>query len=105
SEEQKERYLPSMARFEKIGAFGLTEPDVGSGASGGLTTTARRDGDSWILNGQKKWIGNATFGDLTVVWAKDVADGQVKGFVGQNNSPGFTADKQMHKIALRIVQN
>ncbi len=57
------------------------------------------------LNGQKKWIGNATFGDLTVIWAKDVADGQVKGFVVENSSPGFTADKQEHKIALRIVQN
>jgi glutaryl-CoA dehydrogenase len=74
SEEQKQHYLPAMARFDKIGAFGLTEPDVGSGASGGLKTTARRDGDMWILNGQKKWIGIATFGDLTVIWAKDVAD-------------------------------
>jgi glutaryl-CoA dehydrogenase len=105
SDEQRERFLPAMALYDKIGSFGLTEPDVGSGASGGLQTTARRDGDSWILNGQKKWIGNATFGDLTVIWAKDVADGQVKGFVVENNSPGFTADKQMHKIALRIVQN
>ena len=58
-----------MARYEKIGAFGLTEPEVGSGASRDLTTTARRDGDSWVLTGQKKWIGNATFGDLTVIWA------------------------------------
>jgi glutaryl-CoA dehydrogenase len=105
SDEQRERFLPAMARYDKIGSFGLTEPDVGSGASGGLQTTARRDGDGWILNGQKKWIGNATFGDLTVIWAKDVADGQVKGFVVENKSPGFTADKQMHKIALRIVQN
>ncbi|QSE80848.1 acyl-CoA dehydrogenase family protein [Rhodococcus koreensis] len=105
SDEQRERFLPSMARYEKIGSFGLTEPDVGSGASGGLTTTAERDGDTWTLNGQKKWIGNATFGDLTVIWAKDVADGQVKGFVVENSSPGFTADKQEHKIALRIVQN
>jgi glutaryl-CoA dehydrogenase len=105
SEEQKQRYLPAMARFEKIGAFGLTEPDVGSGASGGLKTTARRDGDSWILNGQKKWIGNATFGDLTVVWAKDVADGQVKGFVVANDTPGFSTTKLEDKTALRIVQN
>lgn len=105
SDEQRERFLPAMARYDKIGSFGLTEPEVGSGASGGLQTTARRDGDTWILNGQKKWIGNSTFGDLTVIWAKDVADGQVKGFVVQNSSPGFTADKQMHKIALRIVQN
>ena len=105
SEEQKQRYLPAMARVEKIGAFGLTEPDVGSGASRGLQTTARRDGDTWILNGHKKWIGNATFGDLTVIWAKDVDDGQVKGFVVANDSPGFSATKLEDKIALRIVQN
>jgi glutaryl-CoA dehydrogenase len=105
SEEQKQRYLPAMARLEKIGAFGLTEPDVGSGASRGLLTTARRDGDTWILNGHKKWIGNATFGDLTVIWAKDVDDGQVKGFVVANDSPGFSATKLEDKIALRIVQN
>ena len=105
SEEQKQRYLPEMARFDKIGAFGLTEPDVGSGASGGLKTTARRDGDTWILNGQKKWIGNATFGDLTVIWAKDVADGQVKGFIVANDTPGFSTTKLEDKIALRIVQN
>ena len=105
SEEQKQHYLPEMARFDKIGAFGLTEPDVGSGASGGLTTTARKDGDSWILNGQKKWIGNATFGDLTVIWAKDVADGQVKGFIVANDTPGFSTTKLEDKIALRIVQN
>ncbi|HKI40639.1 MAG: acyl-CoA dehydrogenase family protein [Mycobacterium sp.] len=105
SDGQRERFLPAMARYDKIGSFGLTEPEVGSGASGGLQTTARRDGDSWILNGQKKWIGNSTFGDLTVIWAKDVADGRVKGFVVENSSPGFTVEKQMHKIALRIVQN
>ena len=105
SDEQRECFLPAMARYDKIGSFGLTEPEVGSGASGGLQTTARREGDTWILNGQKKWIGNSTFGDLTVVWAKDVADGQVKGFVVENSSPGFTVEKQMHKIALRIVQN
>ncbi len=105
SDEQRERYLPAMARFEKIGSFGLTEPDVGSGASRGLKTTAERVGDDWILNGQKKWIGNATFGDLTVIWARDVADGEVKGFVVENSTPGFTVEKQQHKFALRIVQN
>ncbi|MDT5201549.1 MAG: glutaryl-CoA dehydrogenase, partial [Mycobacterium sp.] len=105
NDEQKQRYLPDMARFDKIGAFGLTEPDVGSGASGGLKTTARQDGGSWILNGQKKWIGNATFGDLTVIWARDVADNQVKGFVVANDSPGFSTTKLEDKIALRIVQN
>src|SRR6201991_4698976 len=105
NDEQKQRYLPDLARLDKIGAFGLTEPDVGSGASGGLTTTARRDGDTWVLNGQKKWIGNATFGDLTVIWAKDVADEQVKGFIVANDSPGFSTTKLEDKIALRIVQN
>jgi glutaryl-CoA dehydrogenase len=105
SDEQRTRFLPAMARYEKIGSFGLTEPKVGSGTANGLQTTACRQGDTWILNGQKKWIGNSTFGDLTVIWAKDVADGQVKGFVVQNSSPGFTVEKQMHKIALRIVQN
>ncbi len=105
NDEQKQRYLPAMARLEKIGAFGLTEPDVGSGASRGLMTTARRDGDSWILNGQKKWIGNATFGDLTVIWARDVEDDRVKGFVVANDSPGFSTTKLEDKIALRIVQN
>jgi glutaryl-CoA dehydrogenase len=105
NDEQRQRFLPAMARYQKIGAFGLTEPDVGSGASGGLTTTARRDGDTWILNGQKKWIGNATFSDHTVIWARDVADNQVKGFVVDNKSAGFTAEKIERKIALRIVQN
>jgi glutaryl-CoA dehydrogenase len=105
SDEQRERFLPAMVSYDKIGSFGLTEPDVGSGASAGLQTTARREGDTWTLNGQKKWIGNSTFGDLTVIWAKDVADGQVKAFVMENSTPGFTVEKQMHKIALRIVQN
>ena len=105
SDEQKEQWLPSMARLEKIGAFGLTEPDVGSGASGGLTTTARRDGDTWVLNGQKKWIGNATFSDVTVIWARDLADNQVKGFLVEKGTPGFRPEKMKDKIALRVVQN
>ncbi len=74
SDEQKQRWLPAMARMEKIGAFALTEPDVSSGAAGGLTTTASRDGDEWVLNGQKKWIGNATFADHVIVWARDTGD-------------------------------
>jgi glutaryl-CoA dehydrogenase len=105
SEEQKQKWLPPMARLEKIGSFGLTEPLVGSGTSGGLLTTARRDGDSWVLNGQKKWIGNSTFGDLTIIWARDVADSQVKGFIVENKTPGFTVDKIQNKMALRVVQN
>ena len=105
SDEQKQRWLPAMARMEKIGAFALTEPDVGSGVAGGLTTTAQRDGDVWVLNGQKKWIGNATFADLVIVWARDVADSQVKGFVVEKGAEGFTPTKMRHKIALRVVQN
>jgi len=105
SEAQKEKWLPPMARMDKIGSFGLTEPEVGSGAAGGLTTTARRDGDTWILNGQKKWIGNATWGDVTIVWARDVDDNQVKGFIVENATPGFHVDKILHKMALRVVQN
>jgi glutaryl-CoA dehydrogenase len=105
SEEQKQRWLPAMARWDAIGAFGLTEPDTGSGASGGLTTTARREGDTWVLNGQKKWIGNATFADLTVIWARDTGDNQVKGFVVEKDAPGFRCEKIENKIALRVVQN
>jgi glutaryl-CoA dehydrogenase len=105
SEEQKQRWLPAMARMEKLGAFGLTEPEVGSGVSRGLGTTARRDGDDWVLDGRKKWIGNASFADLTVIWAKDVGDGQVKGFVVEAGTPGFTTENLEDKIALRVVQN
>src|ERR1700731_2433855 len=106
SEEQKQKWLPPMARLEKIGCFGLTEPLVGSGASGGLTTTAKRDGDSWILNGEKRWIGNAPWCDVSVIWARDLADNQVKGFIVENKTtPGFSVEKIEHKIALKVVQN
>jgi len=105
SPEQKERWLPEMARLEKIGAFGLTEPEVGSGAAGGLTTTARRDGDEWVLDGQKKWIGNATFADYIIIWARDLSDSQVKGFVVEKGTPGLSTAKIKDKIALRVVQN
>src|SRR5207245_7161159 len=90
---------------ERSGAFGLTQPDAGSGTAGGLTTTARREGDTWVLNGQKKWIGNATFSDVTVIWARDVADNQVKGFLVEKGTPGFRPVKMKDKIALRVVQN
>jgi glutaryl-CoA dehydrogenase len=105
SEEQKQRWLPPMARMELLGAFGLTEPEVGSGASRGLATTARRDGQIWVLDGHKKWIGNASFADLTVIWARDIEDGQVKGFVVEAGSPGFSTENLEDKIALRVVQN
>src|SRR5258705_1697197 len=106
SEEQKQKWLPPMARFEKIGCFGLTEPLVGSGASGGLTTTAKREGDTWVINGQKKWIGNSPWCDISIIWARDVADNQVKAFVVENKTtPGFSVEKIQNKIALKVVQN
>ncbi|MGA6963655.1 MAG: acyl-CoA dehydrogenase family protein [Xanthobacteraceae bacterium] len=106
SEEQKQKWLPPMARFEKIGCFGLTEPLVGSGASGGLLTTAKREGDTWILNGEKRWIGNAPWCDVSIIWARDVADHQVKGFIVENKTtPGFSVEKIENKIALKVVQN
>jgi alkylation response protein AidB-like acyl-CoA dehydrogenase len=106
SEEQKQKWLPPMARFEKIGCFGLTEPLVGSGASGGLLTTAKREGDTWVLNGQKKWIGNSPWCDISIIWARDVADNQVKGFIVENKTnPGFSVEKIQNKVALKVVQN
>jgi len=105
SDEQQEEWLPRMARGEVVGAFGLTEPLSGSDSARGLRTTARRDGDSWVLDGEKRWIGNATFADVVVIWAKDVADEQVKGFLVTTDSPGFSATKIEDKIALRTVQN
>lgn len=105
SDEQRERWLPPMARMELIGAFGLTEPHGGSDVARGLETTARRDGDHWVLNGAKRWIGNATFADLVVIWARDEADDQVKGFVVEQDNPGMTTRKMENKVALRIVQN
>src|SRR5437016_13811943 len=106
SEEQKQKWLPPMARWEKIGCVGLTEPLVGVGASGGLTTTAKREVDTWIINGQKKWIGNSPWCDISIIWARDVADNQVKGFIVENkNTPGFSVEKIQNKIALKVVQN
>jgi len=106
SEEQKQAWLPPMMRLEKIGCFGLTEPLVGSGASGGLTTAAKREGDTWVLNGEKKWIGNAPWCDISIIWARDVDDGQVKGFIVENKTtPGFGVEKIADKMALKVVQN
>src|SRR5260370_10924816 len=95
-----------MARMEKIGCVRLGEPLVGSGGGGGLLTTAKREGDTWIINGQKKWIGNAPWCDLSVIWARDLADNQVKGFIVENKTtPGFKVEKIQNKIALKVVQN
>jgi alkylation response protein AidB-like acyl-CoA dehydrogenase len=105
SEEQKQKWLPPMARYDLIGCFALTEPLVGSGTGGGMMTTAKREGDTWVLNGQKKWIGNATWCDLSIVWARDLDDNQVKGFIVENKTPGFSVEKIEGKIGLRVVQN
>ncbi|WP_144759592.1 acyl-CoA dehydrogenase family protein [Curtobacterium sp. 9128] len=105
SDEQQQEWLPRMARGEVVGAFGLTEPLSGSDSAKGLRTTARREGDEWVLDGEKRWIGNATFADVVAIWAKDVEDGQVKGFLVTTDSAGFTATKIEDKIALRGVQN
>ena len=106
SEEQKAEWLPKMRAWDVIGAFGLTEPHVGSAIAGGVETTARREGDEWVLNGQKKWIGNATFADLVVIWARDEDDGQVKGFIVRaKENPGYSVEKIRGKVALRAVEN
>jgi glutaryl-CoA dehydrogenase len=101
SEEQKQRWLPAMARLEKIGAFALTEPKHGSDAVA-LETSARRDGDHYVLDGAKRWIGNASFADLVIVWARD-EDGKVGGFVVEKGTPGFQASVMRGKAAKRAV--
>lgn len=105
SEEQKQQWLPELKSLRKIGAFGLTEPEVGSAVAGGLTMKAKQTGNTWILNGQKKWIGNATFADVIIIWAEDEEDHQVKGFLVKKENPGLSVDKMEDKMALRIVQN
>jgi glutaryl-CoA dehydrogenase len=103
SEEQKRRWLPPMARMEKIGAFALTEPDHGSDAAL-LETTARRDADSYVLDGRKRWIGNASFADVTVVWARE-ENGKVTAFLVEKDTQGFSATVTMGKTSQRTVLN
>jgi glutaryl-CoA dehydrogenase len=103
SEEQRQRFLPAMARLEKIGAFGLTEPYHGTDVVG-LQSTARQDGDSYVINGYKRWIGNATFADYVIVWARG-DDGHVGGYVVEKGMPGFEPEFIAGKTALRVVQN
>ena len=105
SQEQQDAWLPDIYSLKKIGAFGLTEPLGGSDVAGGTRTTARRDGDNWILNGAKRWIGNATFSDWVVIYARDVDDNQVKGFLVDTKTEGYSAVKIENKISLRTVQN
>ncbi|HEY5882515.1 MAG TPA: acyl-CoA dehydrogenase family protein [Nakamurella sp.] len=102
SEEQKQRWLPDMAKLTKLGAFALTEPKHGSD-SVALETTATRDGDTWVINGEKKWIGNGTLADVVVLWARDTADGRVKGFLVEKGSPGYHAERIDGKVSLRSI--
>jgi glutaryl-CoA dehydrogenase len=102
SEEQRERWLPAMARVEKIGAFALTEPEHGSDSIA-LETVARRDGDEYVIDGRKRWIGNGTVADVIVVWARDSEDGQVKGFLVEKGTPGYEASVIQGKGSVRAV--
>ncbi|MGF9649306.1 acyl-CoA dehydrogenase family protein [Pseudarthrobacter oxydans] len=105
SEEQKARWLPGLRTFRHLGAFALTEPEHGSDIAGGLETSARLDGDTWVLNGAKRWIGAGTLADFALVWARDDADGEIKGFIVETDRAGYTATKIANKIGLRIMQN
>ena len=98
SEEQKERWLPRMARGEVIGCFGLTEPDVGSDP-GRMRTSARRDRDDWVLSGTKMWITNGSVADLAIVWAR--TDDGIRGFLVPTETPGFSASDVRRKLSLR----
>jgi glutaryl-CoA dehydrogenase len=103
SEEQKRHYLPRMARGEIIGCFGLTEPDYGSNPSG-MITTARQDGDGWVINGAKMWITNGSQAQVSIVWAKtgdDKSDRSIRGFIVPTDTKGFTARDQKGKLSLR----
>jgi len=103
SEEQKERWLPPMARMEKIGAFGLTESQHGSDA-GLLETTARREGDEYVIDGEKRWIGNASFADVTVVWAREEND-KLAAFLVEKGTPGLETTVMTGKTSQRTVLN
>lgn len=105
SDEHRTELLPDLLALRKVGCFALTEPDSGSDISRGLMTTAERSGDEWILRGTKRWIGNGTFADYVLVWARDVADGEIKAFIVESDRPGFSAEPIDNKIAARIVQN
>ncbi len=102
SDEQKARWLPAMARMDRLGAFALTEPDHGSD-SVALETSARLDGNEWVLAGRKRWIGLGTIADLVIVWARNASDGQVGAFVVERGSPGFQAEVIEGKASLRSV--
>lgn len=104
SEDQKQKYLPSLAKLNTVACWALTEPDNGSDASG-LQTTATKVAGGWVLDGQKRWIGNSTFADVLIIFARNTATNQINGYIVKKDSPGLTATKIENKIGLRIVQN
>lgn len=105
SPEQFAELDPKITSFETTGVFCLTEPEHGSDIAGGLATAAEREGDEWIINGAKRWIGGAFTADYLAVFARDVADGQVKAFLVDREAPGVTLEKIHGKTALRMMQN
>lgn len=105
SEEQKERWLPDLYAVKKTGVLAITEPEAGSDVAQGMRTTAEKTDGGWILNGAKRWIGNATFSDYVCVYARDVADDQVKGFIVDTTWDGYHAELMTGRIAIRAVQN
>lgn len=105
TEEQIQRWAPKVKSFENLTCFGLTEPLHGSDIAGGLSTSARKEGDTWILNGEKRWIGGAKNADEIAIFARDEADGKVKAFVVPGDSEGLTVENIKNKISLRMVPN
>lgn len=105
SEEQKQRWLPDLYAVRKTGVLAITEPEAGSDVAKGMHTTAEKVDGGWKLNGTKRWIGNATWSDYAVIYARDIADDQVKGFVVDTSAEGYRAELMENRIALRAVQN
>ncbi|XP_058075023.1 acyl-coenzyme A oxidase 4, peroxisomal isoform X2 [Magnolia sinica] len=104
SEAQKEKYLPSLARFDTVACWALTEPDYGSDASS-LRTTATKVAGGWLIDGQKRWIGNSTFADVLIIFARNTSTNQINGYIVKKGAPGLKATKIENKIGLRMVQN
>ncbi len=105
SEQQKNTFLPDLYSVRKTGVFAITEPNAGSDVAKGMTTTAQKTDGGWIINGEKRWIGNATWSDYVLVFARDIADDECKGFIIDTQSEGYSATLIENRIALRAVQN
>lgn len=103
--EQRKTWLSRLGSFQALGAFALTEPEHGSDIAGGLTTTVRRDGDEYVVNGMKRWIGMGTIADFALVWARDERTGEIGAYLVESHRPGYRASKIENKIGLRIMPN